>query len=58
MLGKITSVLADKNINVVELLNKSRGDIAYNLIDIESRPDDATIADIQKIEHVTKAWIV
>jgi D-3-phosphoglycerate dehydrogenase / 2-oxoglutarate reductase len=58
MLGKITSVLADKNINVVELLNKSRGDIAYNLIDIESRPDDAIIADIQKIEHVTKAWIV
>jgi len=58
MLGKITSVLADKNINVVELLNKSHGDIAYNLIDIESRPDDATIADIQKIEHVTKAWIV
>jgi D-3-phosphoglycerate dehydrogenase / 2-oxoglutarate reductase len=58
MLGKITSVLADKNMNVIELLNKSRGDIAYNLIDIESRPDDAIIADIQKIEHVTKAWIV
>ena len=58
MLGKITSVLAEKNINVLELSNKSRGDIAYNLIDIESRPDDAIIADIQKIEHVTKAWIV
>lgn len=58
MLGKITSVLAEKNINVLELSNKSRGDIAYNLIDIESRPDDAIITDIQKIEHVTKAWIV
>ncbi len=58
MLGKITSVLAEKNINVLELSNKSRGDIAYNLIDIESRPDDATIADIQDIENVTKAWIV
>lgn len=58
MLGKITSVLAEKNINVLELSNKSRGDIAYNLIDIESRPDDAIIADIQKIENVTKAWIV
>lgn len=58
MLGKITSVLADKNINVLELSNKSRGDIAYNLVDIESRPDDATIAGIQEIENVTKAWIV
>ncbi|MDG2090337.1 MAG: 3-phosphoglycerate dehydrogenase family protein [Gammaproteobacteria bacterium] len=57
-LGEITSILADKHINVLELSNKSLGDIAYNLIDIESRPDDATIADIQKIEHVTKAWIV
>ena len=58
MLGKITSVLADKNINVLEFSNKSRGDIAFNLVDIESRPDDATIADIQRIEHVTKAWII
>ncbi len=58
MLGKITSALADKNINVIDLLNKSRGDIAYNLIDIESRPDDETIAAIQEIEHVTKAWII
>ena len=58
MLGKITSILAEKNINVVDLLNKSRGDIAYNLIDIESRPDDSTLADILAIEHVTKVWII
>jgi len=58
MLGKITSVLAEKNINVLELSNKSRGDIAFNLIDIESRPDDATILHIQEIENVTRAWIV
>tara|TARA_R110002074_G_scaffold127893_5_gene267936 strand:- start:65243 stop:65989 length:747 start_codon:yes stop_codon:yes gene_type:complete len=58
MLGKITSILAEKNINVLELLNKSRGDIAYNLIDVESKPDDSTIADILAIEHVTKVWII
>ncbi len=58
MLGKITSVLAEKNINVLELSNKSRGDIAFNLIDIENRPDDATILHIQEIENVIKAWIV
>lgn len=57
-LGEITSILAEKNINVLELSNKSRGDIAYNLIDIESQPDAETIASIQAIEHVTKAWIV
>ncbi len=30
MLGLVTSVLADANINVIDLLNKSRNDIAYN----------------------------
>ncbi|MAY03919.1 MAG: 3-phosphoglycerate dehydrogenase [Gammaproteobacteria bacterium] len=58
MLSKILSVLADKNINVVDMLNKSRNDIAYNLIDVESTPDDDTIASIEAIEHVTRAWIV
>lgn len=36
MLGGITSILAEHNINVIDLLNKSRGDLAYNLIDIET----------------------
>ena len=36
MLGQILSVLADQNINVKDMLNKSRDDIAYNLIDLEA----------------------
>lgn len=36
MLGGITSILAEHNINVIDLLNKSRGDLAYNLIDTET----------------------
>ncbi|MBW6511973.1 MAG: phosphoglycerate dehydrogenase [Desulfuromonadaceae bacterium] len=35
MLGQVLSVLADQSINVLDMINKSRGDIAYNLIDIE-----------------------
>ncbi|MCW8796611.1 MAG: phosphoglycerate dehydrogenase, partial [Chlorobium sp.] len=34
MVGQITSVLADSGINIVDMLNKSRGDIAYNLLDL------------------------
>ncbi|MDF1580321.1 MAG: phosphoglycerate dehydrogenase [Desulfuromonadales bacterium] len=36
MLGQVLSVLADQSINVLDMINKSRGDIAYNLIDIET----------------------
>ena len=40
MLGQILSILADQDINVVDMLNKSRGEVAYNLIDLESPPQN------------------
>jgi D-3-phosphoglycerate dehydrogenase / 2-oxoglutarate reductase len=58
MLGKILSALADQNINVVDMINKSRNDIAYNLIDIESRPSDASLAGIAAIPDVIKVTVL
>jgi len=51
-LGNITSVLADRNINVVDMLNQSRDEIAYNLIDISAAPDPALIAALSEIDSV------
>jgi len=58
MLGQILSILADKDINVSDMLNKSRGDIAYNLIDIETPPTEETLDEIRNIEHVIKVWLI
>jgi D-3-phosphoglycerate dehydrogenase len=58
MLGQILSILAERDINVIDMLNKSRGDVAYNLIDIEGPPPEDTIKDICSIEHVIKAWSI
>jgi D-3-phosphoglycerate dehydrogenase / 2-oxoglutarate reductase len=58
MLGKILSALAERDINVIDMLNKSRGDIAYNLIDVEGDLATDTLSDIRAIEHVIKAWSV
>ncbi|MCB1669529.1 MAG: phosphoglycerate dehydrogenase [Gammaproteobacteria bacterium] len=58
MLGQITSVLADQNINVIDMLNKSRGDIAYNLIDLESEPSKEALTAIAGIEHVIKVTLL
>ncbi len=58
MLGQILSILAARNINVMDMLNKSKGDIAYNLIDVEAQLSDDTLADIQTIHHVIKVWAV
>jgi D-3-phosphoglycerate dehydrogenase len=38
MLGAILSTLADHDLNIIDMLNKSRDEIAYNLIDIEAPP--------------------
>jgi D-3-phosphoglycerate dehydrogenase len=52
MLGHVLSVLADADINVVDMLNKSRDDIAYNLLDLEARPDENVMAALGQIEGV------
>jgi len=52
ILGKVLSILADRNINVVDMINKSREDIAYNLIDIEDTVTDDLVRDIEAIEGV------
>jgi len=52
MLGQITAVLAERSINVVDMLNKSRGDVAYNLIDVVDEPVPELIDDICAIDSV------
>ncbi len=52
VLGHVLSVLADKNVNVTDMMNKSRNEIAYNIIDLESRPSKALIEAIRKVKHV------
>ncbi len=52
ILGNVLSILADQNINVIDMLNKCRDEVAYNLIDIESEPTEGLVSDIQKIDGV------
>lgn len=58
MLGQILSVLADQNINVIDMLNKSREDIAYTLIDLEAEPSDAALSAIAGIDDVIKVTLL
>jgi D-3-phosphoglycerate dehydrogenase len=58
MLGQILSVLADQNINVIDMLNKSRGEIAYNLIDLENPASASALAAIADIEDVIKVTVL
>ncbi|MDF1760030.1 MAG: phosphoglycerate dehydrogenase [Coxiellaceae bacterium] len=54
MVAQITTTLSDANINIIDLLNKSRDDIAYNLLDINVMPSDEIMKKLEQIEGVIK----
>ena len=58
VLGHVLSVLAEKEVNVIDMVNKSRGDVAYNIIDVEHKPDASVIALIAAVEHVVKVRVL
>jgi D-3-phosphoglycerate dehydrogenase len=58
MLGKLLSLLADENINVIDMLNKSRGDVAYNLIDVECVPSEESLQKMREVEGVINVRII
>jgi len=58
MLGQMTAVLAERNINVIDLINKSRDDVAYNLIDLSEAPDQGLIDAIAQIESVINVRVI
>ena len=51
-LSQVLDILADKNINVIDMLNKSRDEVAYNLIDIASEPDQSLLDEVCAIDGI------
>jgi len=58
VLGHVLSVLADHKVNVVDMVNKSRGDVAYNIIDVEHAPSTAVVDALTKVEHVIAVRVI
>ncbi len=58
VLGQVLSVLAERQVNVIDMMNKSRGELAYNIIDVDGAPDPAVTAAIQAVPHVIRVRVV
>jgi D-3-phosphoglycerate dehydrogenase len=58
VLGQVLSVLAERQVNVIDMMNKSRGELAFNIIDVEGTPDPAVAAAIQAVPHVIRVRVV
>lgn len=52
MVGQISTILADEDANIVDMLNKSREEVAYTLVDIEGGVSDTVINNLKQVEGI------
>jgi len=52
VLGNVLSLLADRSMNVIDMVNKSRDDIAYNIVDVETEPTAELLEEIRQVDGI------
>ncbi len=58
MITKFTAEFGEKGINISDMTNKSRGEVAYTMLDVEATPTREIVAALEQIEGVFRARIV
>jgi len=58
MLGRISSAIAGSSINIENMLNRSKKEYAYTLLDTDRAPDDGVIANIKAIEGMIRIRVI
>ena len=58
MIGQLTSILASVGVNIPNMMNKSRGDFAYSLLDLDASISEDVVAKLEAIEGVLKVRVV
>ncbi len=58
MVGQISTTLANHKLNIADLLNKSRGDIAYTLVDVDSAIPQGAVDEIAAIQGVLNIRVI
>jgi len=58
MVGQISTTMAEAGLNIQEMINQSRGDIAYTIVDVDSAIPDSVLESISSIEGVMAARVI
>ena len=58
MLTRFTGVFSKENINIANMVSKSRGDWAYTILDVESEVSDASTAALADVDGVVKVRVI
>lgn len=58
MLAQMSHALGQANVNIIHMVNDSRGNLAYTLIDVESEPSDEAVQNISNIDGVLSVRVI
>jgi D-3-phosphoglycerate dehydrogenase / 2-oxoglutarate reductase len=58
VLGHVLGVLAERKVNVLDMVNKSRGELAFNIIDVEGMPGADVVSAIEAVAHVIRVRVI
>lgn len=58
MVGQITGILAEKGVNIANMLNRQEGEYAYNIIDLDGEFSEADLDELKKIQGIIMARLV
>ena len=57
-LSKFTMVLSTEDINISDLVNRSRGEYAYTMLDLDHVPSARAIAMLRKVDGVLRVRVI
>ena len=58
MVGQISTLMAEANLNIHDMINQSRGEIAYTIVDVDSKIPDLVIDSIKRIDGIMLARVI
>lgn len=58
MITKFAAEFGDKGVNISDMTNKSRGEVAYTMLDVESAPTEKIVEALEKIDGVFRVRVV
>lgn len=53
-ISKFTTILGEAQLNIASMINQARGDVAYNIIDVDGKVGEAELQNLNTVDTVTK----
>lgn len=58
MIGKFSTILGDNEINITDMINKSKSEVAYSMFDLETPVTDEIVKALEQIDGVFRVRVV